>query len=265
MAASLKVMSARPDRVIGEVQGQVRHPEHAVARADDTLTRSAPFNVFIVLAAYNEGARIGQTVREVLAHYRHVVVVDDGSTDLTAREARAAGAVVLQHIVNRGQGAALQTGIEFSLRHGADCIVTFDGDGQHCVEDIAALTRPIEKGEVDVVLGSRFLGEADNLPWARRLMLKAGVLFTRAVSRVSVTDTHNGLRAFSNRAARRINITLDRMAHASELIDQVHRSGLAYREAPVRIRYTEYSLQKGQSGSAAIRILLDYLLKKVLP
>jgi len=219
--------------------------------------------VFVVIPAYNESARVGEVIREVRGHYPNVVAVDDGSADNTAAQALAAGAAVLVHVVNRGQGAALQTGIDYALRQGAEYIVTFDSDGQHRVADIAALIAPIREGRWDISLGSRFLGGVENIPPGRKLLLRAGVLFTRVMSQVNITDTHNGLRAFSRRAALRIRITLDRMAHASEIIDEIRETQLPYGEVPVHIRYTDYSRAKGQSGFGAIKILFHYFFKRL--
>ena len=236
------------------------------ARKDSTaeLTETARGGTFVIIPAYNEGKLLGSVVREVRAVYPNVVVVDDGSTDDTFAVAKANATYALRHQINRGQGAAIQTGIEFALLRGADYIVTFDADGQHCVEDVAALLSPIHQGDCDIALGSRFLGEAVNLPTTRRLALRLAVLFTRLVNGVKLTDAHNGLRAFSRRAAERIHITLDRMAHASEIIDLIKHSGLPHREVPVKIRYTEYSMAKGQSSRGAIRIVLHYLLGRML-
>ncbi len=219
--------------------------------------------IHVVVPAFNEAATIGPVVREIRARYPAVVVVDDGSSDGTAGEARSAGATVLRHAVNRGQGAALQTGIEYALAQGAPLIVTFDGDGQHRAEDIPALVAPILAGEAEIVLGSRFLGSAEAMPRARRLVLRMAVLFTRLTSGLRVSDAHNGLRAFSRRAAQGIRITLDRMAHASELMDQIRRSGLPFVEVPVHLRYTAYSRAKGQRGSGAVGIALQYLLGRL--
>lgn len=219
--------------------------------------------VYVVIPAYNESARVGDVIRSVRRKYPHVVAIDDGSTDDTAAVALAAGAVLLVHVVNRGQGAALQTGIDYALRQGARYIVTFDSDGQHRVEDIAALIDPIRQGRWEISLGSRFLGHVEDIPLSRKLLLKAGVLFTRLVSQINITDTHNGLRAFSREAAQRIRITLDRMAHASEIIDEIRDTQLPYGEVPVHIRYTDYSRAKGQSGFAALKILFHYFFKRL--
>ena len=231
---------------------------------DDTLPPEARAQVFIVVAAYNEGGCIEGVVRELRASYSNVVVVDDGSTDRTHEAALRTGAHVLRHVINRGQGAALQTGIEYALQQGAKYVVTFDADGQHRVEDVAVLVAPIHGGACEITLGSRFLGGTVDMPKSRRILLRLAVGFTRVVNRVQVTDAHNGLRAFSRRAAECIHLTLDRMAHASELIDQIRRCGLAFQEVPVVVRYTEYSLAKGQSPRAALRIVLQYLVGRIL-
>jgi len=219
---------------------------------------------FVVIPAYNEGGALAKVVQEVRAEYPNVVVVDDGSSDDTFEVARRSATYCLRHLINRGQGAAIQTGIDFSLLRGAKYVVTFDADGQHCVEDIAAMLAPIRRGACDITVGSRFLGEVVNMPTARRVTLRLAVLFTRVVNRVALTDAHNGLRAFSRRAAERIHITLDRMAHASEIIDMIRRSGLPFQEVPVKIRYTEYSMSKGQSSRGAVRIAVHYLLGRLM-
>ncbi|MFN0071250.1 MAG: glycosyltransferase family 2 protein [Chloroflexota bacterium] len=219
--------------------------------------------IFVVIAAYNEAETIRNVVAGVRLLYQHVVVVNDGSTDDTAARLERSGAYVLHHFLNRGQGAALQTGIQFALLHGADVIVTFDADGQHSPQDIRSLVQPILDGECDVVLGSRFLGNAQNMPFTRRLILKLGIIFTRVVSGISVTDVHNGLRSFSRRAASAIHINLDRMAHASDILDQVKSGGWSYKEAPVTIIYSAYSLAKGQSSLGALQICFDLLMGRL--
>jgi glycosyltransferase involved in cell wall biosynthesis len=228
------------------------------------LPGSTRNGLYVVIAAYNEAEVISRVVGELRAVYPNVVVVDDGSSDDTWRSACGAGATVLRHAVNRGQGAALQTGISYALRAGAELIVTFDADGQHRVQDVAALAAPIAAGEVEICLGSRFLDDSDAVPLGRRMLLAAAIAFTRLTSGLRLSDAHNGLRAFSRRAAAGIDIQLDRMAHASELIDQIRGSGLSYREVPVRIRYTDYSLAKGQRSSAALRVAWDYLIGRLL-
>jgi glycosyltransferase involved in cell wall biosynthesis len=219
---------------------------------------------FIVIPAYNEESAIGTVVSELRSLWPNLVVVDDGSRDATGVAARRAGATVLTHIVNRGQGAALQTGISYALRRGAQIIVTFDSDGQHRPEDIAALVEPIITGRAEAVLGSRFLGTTERMTRRRRLLLRAAVIFTRISSGARVTDAHNGLRAFSRVAASRIHIQLDRMAHASEIVDQIAARDIRFVEVPVHVRYSDYSRKKGQSSLGAFRVLFDYLWSRWL-
>jgi glycosyltransferase involved in cell wall biosynthesis len=220
-------------------------------------------DVFIVIAAYNEEKSITTVTEQLLRRYPNVVVVDDGSTDTTFETVRGSKVFRLKHIVNRGQGAALQTGIRFALEQGARVIVTFDADGQHDPDDIPAMIAPVLNGECDVTLGSRFLGHAHNIPITRKMMLKGGILFTWFVSGIQVTDVHNGFRAFSREAARQISIRIDRMGHASELLDQIKSNGLRYKEIPINVYYTNYSLRKGQSSWNAFQIALQFLFDKV--
>ncbi len=228
------------------------------------MTPLSDHNIFIVMAAYNEVEAIRPVVKSLLTSCRHVVVVDDASTDGTAEVLKDLPICLLRHCVNRGQGAALQTGIEFALSRSAEIVVTFDADGQHDMQDIPRMVVPILAGECEVTLGSRFLGRTEGMPAIRRLILKAGVLFTRVFSRIRVTDIHNGFRAFSAHAATHIHLQMDRMAHASEILDQIRQSGLRYREVPVTIRYTSYSIGKGQSSWNAIKIAFELLLKRRL-
>ncbi len=218
--------------------------------------------IYFVIPAYNEEPCVGEVVRRVRERFPNVVVVDDGSADQTGEAARRAGATVLTHIINRGQGAALKTGIDYALICGADLIVTFDSDGQHRLEDVDRLMAPVLAGHCDVALGSRFLQDESNVPFMRRLTLKLGVLFTRFVSGIRVTDTHNGFRALSRKAAEQIQIRQDRMAHASEILDEISRLKLRFQEVPTTIVYTDYSKRKGQRSSAAFRIAWDFLIGK---
>ena len=218
--------------------------------------------VIAVIAAFNEARAIDAVVRGLVPQVAEVVVVDDGSRDGTAEAARKAGAVVLRHAVNRGQGAALQSGIRLALARGAAIVVTFDADGQHVPEDLPRLIAPVASGAADVALGSRFLGGTSNVPPSRRLLLKGAVLFTRLTTGLKVTDAHNGLRAFSRRAAETIRIRQDRMAHASEIVSEIRRHELRFVEVPITVLYTDYSRAKGQSALGAFRVLFDLLLGK---
>lgn len=212
---------------------------------------------FVVIPAFNEGPVIRNVVAGVRSLGYRVVVVDDGSADQTADEAAAGGAMVIRHPVNLGQGAALQTGISFALEHGAAFVLTYDADGQHDPADLERLLAPLRAGQADIVLGSRFLGETVGATRARRTLLRLATLFTRLTTGLKLTDAHNGLRGFSRRAASRLRISQNRMAHASELLAFVAKSGFAWIEVPVTIRYSAYSMAKGQRMKDSLTILLD--------
>jgi polyprenyl-phospho-N-acetylgalactosaminyl synthase len=212
-----------------------------------------------VVAAFNEAKVIREVVASVVSGGWPTVVVDDGSRDDTAAEAAAGGAVALRHTINRGQGAALQTGIEYALRHGAQLIVTFDADGQHDAADIPLLVEAL--GEADIALGSRFLGKVEGASSRRMALLKTATMVSNGLSGMKLTDSHCGFRAFHATAAPKLTITQDRMAHASELLRKIRTSGLRVVEVPVTIRYTEHSMSKGQGGIQAVRIMFDYFFR----
>jgi glycosyltransferase involved in cell wall biosynthesis len=214
-------------------------------------------SVWVIVPAYNEAPVIVPVVNDLIRRGYVVAVVDDGSGDDTAVRARQGGAVVIAHPVNLGQGAALQTGIRFALRRGAQFIVTFDADGQHRAGDIKNLLGALEAHRADFALGSRFLGSTVGMPASRRLLLRVATWFTRLTTGMQISDTHNGLRAMTRRGATYIALRQNRMAHASELLHEVAQSGLGYVEVPVTIEYSPYSLAKGQSVANSLRILLD--------
>jgi glycosyltransferase involved in cell wall biosynthesis len=202
---------------------------------------------WLVIPLYNEATVVGDVITAALPTFPNIVCVDDGSSDGSGDAARAAGATVLTHAVNLGQGAALQTGISFVCEQpGARALVTFDADGQHQVQDAAAMVDLIDSGETSIVFGSRFLDGRTKPGFVKRTIL---------------TFAHNGLRAMSVQAARRVNLQQDRMAHASEIVLQLGRTGLPWREHPVHVLYTDYSRGKGQSVWNSVNILVDLLFK----
>ncbi len=222
-------------------------------------------SVWIVIAGYNEEKRIGAVIDGLKKNgYHNIVVVDDGSKDRTGEVAAEAGAIVLRHVINRGQGAALKTGMDFAVKYNAGIIVTFDADGQHHVEEIVRLTIPIQKGEVDACLGSRFLETTSNVPWHRKMILKGGAWIIWLFYGVRLTDSHNGFRAIKGEAVQKLQLKADRMEHASEIVEEIAKRDIKYKEIPVTITYTEYSLQKGQSSLAAFGILWNMIKSKVL-
>lgn len=232
-----------------------------IGRNDEYMNES--FSIWVVIPAYNEEHMIGKVVREVASFVSAVLVVDDFSRDATAMQAAEAGARVIRHPLNLGQGAALQTGMEYALKQGADIIVHFDADGQHSAQDIPSLIQPIREEKVDIVLGSRFLKKND-IPFVRRLFLQGAILFTWFFSGILLTDAQNGLRAFSRKGAQAVIIKENRFAHASEIIHHIAQSKLRYVEIPATVRYTKYSVGRGDSSVKRMLQVVGRLVWKKL-
>ncbi|MDN5796662.1 MAG: glycosyltransferase family 2 protein [Intrasporangium sp.] len=222
-------------------------------------------DVWLVVPLYNEAEVIGDVVKQAVTTFPNVVCVDDGSRDDSAERAEAAGAVVVRHPVNLGQGAALQTGFEYALRDPRmRFVVTFDADGQHQVPDVETMIARLRHGEVDVVFGTRFLDDRSESGALKRLVLRLAVAWTNLTTNTRLTDAHNGLRALSRPVVERIDITQNRMAHASEIVAQIGSMRLGgrpirYAEEPVHILYTDYSKAKGQSLWNAVNILAELI------
>jgi glycosyltransferase involved in cell wall biosynthesis len=221
--------------------------------------------VAFVVPVYNEGSVIASVVGKLLTATPHVVCVDDGSTDDSAAEISRAGGYLVSHPINMGQGAALQTGIEFArLLPGVDRFVTFDADGQHRLDDALRMLRTLDASGADIVLGSRFLGDdARGMGLVKRLVLKVAVRFGNVTSGVKLTDAHNGLRVFNRHVAETIQITAPDMTHASEIVELISINKYRYVEVPVTVDYTEYSLSKGQPVINSVNIAFDTLLRKL--
>lgn len=219
-------------------------------------------DIWLVVPLYNESQVIGEVITDALRTFPKIVCVDDGSSDDSARIAQEAGAHVVRHPINLGQGAALQTGFDYVAQDPeARFAVTFDSDGQHRVEDAVAMVERLRIEPLDVVLGSRFLDSRTNPGRLKLLVLKMAIAFTNATTGVKLTDAHNGLRAFRVDALRRIRIRQNRMAHASELVAQIGRADLRFAEQPVHIVYTDYSRAKGQSLWNSVNILIELMMK----
>lgn len=219
--------------------------------------------VAVVIPAYNEEQTIVGVIHGLKAGgITRIIVVDDGSSDRTAELVCQEGVVLLPHLLNRGLGGALATGIEGALRFKPRIIVTFDADGQHNPDDIPQLIEPIEKGEADIVIGSRMLDPA-GMPWYRRVANRIANVVTYLLFGVRTTDSQSGLRAFSRDAATRIRIMTSGMAVSSEILAEGVRNRLRYKEVPVKPIYTEYSLSKGQSLKIGLHTLRKLILVKV--
>lgn len=222
-------------------------------------------SVAIVIPLYNEEMVVGDVLKELRKKYSEykIVVVDDCSTDKSYEAACLKDVYILKHMINLGQGAALQTGIEFARELGCQYVVMFDSDGQHDPDDIAPFVQSLKEDRADIVLGSRFLGQTENMPIRKKYLLKLSRIFTWITTGIWLTDSHNGLRALNIEKFSNFEITQNRMAHASEIIGIIKILKMRYIEMPCKIRYTEYSLNKGQSMWNSVNIVVDYFLGSV--
>jgi glycosyltransferase involved in cell wall biosynthesis len=218
--------------------------------------------LFVIVPAHNEAKNIGRVISGLFSHgLKNIIVVDDGSTDQTSQIAESAGATVLHHQVNRGQGASLQTGDEYALAHGASEVVHFDADGQFNPADIAKALEMMRSKNVDVILGSRFLDNRSQIPWTKKyLVLPIARVVNYFLTGLKLTDAHNGFRILSRSALGKINISQDRMAHNSEIIQQIKEKNLSYLEYPVEVTYNEY----GQGVGGGLKIIWEILQRRLM-
>jgi len=219
-------------------------------------------DTWVIIPLFNEEQVIGDVVAQVRTAFEQVVCIDDGSTDHSADVAAKAGARVVRHSLNLGQGAALQTGFEYALSDPEmKYVLTFDADGQHQIADAVGMVERLRAGEAEVVFGSRFLDERSKPSFGKKMVLRAAVGYTNLTTHTRLTDAHNGLRAIHRPVLEHIKITQNRMAHASELVAQIGALKASYVEHPVHILYSDYSKAKGQSLWNSINILADLILR----
>ncbi|WP_297187930.1 glycosyltransferase family 2 protein [uncultured Corynebacterium sp.] len=218
-------------------------------------------DTWLIIPCFNEGTVIGDVIRHARETFPNIVAVNDGSADNSAEEIHKAGAHLVNHPVNLGQGAAIQTGVEYARSQpDAQYFVTFDADGQHQVKDVVAMLDRLRNEDVDIIVGTRFgrpRAEDDQVPWIKRLVLKTVVLLSPRTRKLGLTDAHNGLRVFNKKVADELNIRMNGMSHASEFVAQMDERGWRVSEQPVDILYTEYSMSKGQSLINGVNILAD--------
>lgn len=222
----------------------------------------------IVIPAYNEESTVAQVVRDAVRVADAVVVVDDGSRDLTSALAGEAGAIVVRHAVNRGLGGALGTGIAAAVKLGATAIVTMDADGQHRAVDAGRVFERIGKGDVDFVIGSRMLGAEGSgegkMPIHRVLFNGVGNMLTYLLFGVWVTDSQSGLRGLSRRAAETIDLRTNGMEVSSEFIKELREKRWQLAEIPIPAIYTDYSLSKGQSFVVGIKTAAKLIIRRFI-
>lgn len=224
-------------------------------------------DTWLIVPCYNEGTVIFDVLTHARETFPNIVAVNDGSRDDSAAQIRAAGAHLVNHPVNLGQGAAIQTGVEYARSQpGARYFVTFDADGQHQVKDVVRMVERLRAEPVDIIVGTRFAGQDNSqVPWIKRVVLKTVVLISPRTKKLGLSDAHNGLRAFNRKVADEMNIRMNGMSHASEIVTMIDNNGWRVDEEPVDILYTEYSMSKGQSLINGVNILADGLVARRLP
>lgn len=224
-------------------------------------------DTWLIVPCYNEGTVIFDVLTHARETFPNIVAVNDGSRDDSAAQIRAAGAHLVNHPVNLGQGAALQTGVEYArAQPGARYFVTFDADGQHQVKDVVRMVERLRAEPVDIIVGTRFAGQENSqVPWIKRVVLQTVVLLSPRTKKLGLSDAHNGLRVFNRKVADEMNIRMNGMSHASEIVTMIDKNGWRVEEEPVDILYTEYSMSKGQSLINGVNILADGLVARRLP
>ena len=218
--------------------------------------------MIVVIPAYNEEKNIGQVLAGVKKYTENIIVVDDGSKDKTSQIAKSCGAEVFRHLINRGLGGSLGTGIKAALGKGADIIVTLDADGQHDPDEIPKLVEPVKNKEADIVIGSRFL-EKQEMPLFRRAGNYFFNLFTFFLFGIKTTDSQSGMRAFNRKVAESLEIFTNGMEVSSEIIKEIKQQGFKMKEVPIKAIYTDYSLSKGQGFFVGAKTLAKLLIFKL--
>lgn len=219
-------------------------------------------DVWLIVPVFNEAQVIEEVLSQVIESFPNIVCVDDGSSDSSAESILASGAHLIRHPVNLGQGAAIQTGIEYArAQRNSRYFVTFDADGQHQVSDVLVMIDRLQTEDVDILLGTRFHGDTSDIPLLKRLILKTVVWLSIRNRKLHLTDAHNGLRVFNRTVAEQIDITRSGMSHASEIVELIIHHGWRVAEVPVTIIYSDYSRSKGQSLLNGINILFENVLR----
>jgi glycosyltransferase involved in cell wall biosynthesis len=216
------------------------------------------------IPCFNEEKFIGSVVLRVRKFVGKVVVVDDGSTDASVEVASDAGAIIHSHDCNRGYGAAIRTALVCGRELGADVLVIIDADGQHDARDIPRLAKPVLDGEADVVIGSRFMGEASGVPLYRKLGQRILNVATNVGSGRRQSDSQSGFRAYSSRALKALNLTEDGMSVSSEMQFAIAGKGLRVTEVAVQVSYADKSKRNplGHGLNVLSRVLVLLSLRQ---
>jgi len=221
----------------------------------------------LILPALNEATVISGTLKSIknsikkLPVKTKIVVINDGSSDNTKKVAEKSQVKVLTHVINRGLGASLSTGLEYAKKIKADFAITMDSDGQHDPEDINNLLTPLLKNKADVVIGSRMLKKSKDMPLLRRLNNRAFNLLTLSLFGITTTDSLSGFRGFSKKAINNLRLKTERMEVSNEFFTEIKRHKLRFTEVPIKVIYTQYSLSKGVKPGNIFAIIFRLVLR----
>lgn len=216
-------------------------------------------DTYVIVPVFNEEKMIGKVLDLLKKRFTNIVCVDDGSSDKSLAVIKSKNVYVLEHLINLGQGASLQTGINFAILNGAKFFLTFDSDGQHNIKDAIQMIKIIKRYKLDIILGSRFINDQykKQIPLFRKLVLKIAIQLSNFFSKLDLTDTHNGLRVFNLKFAKKLKIKFDRMSHPYDILINISKNKFKFKEYPSNIVYSDYSLSKGQKNINSFNILFD--------
>lgn len=229
------------------------------------MKTSKNYKVCIVIPAYNESAVIGEVIKNTKNSMSDfdIVVVNDGSSDTTSENAKKAGAIVIDHILNSGAGAATATGLSYAQNNGYDIAATMDADGQHSPEDVLKGINLLKKSESDLLIGSRLI-DSKGMSHVKVLGNKGLSIITRVLFGINVTDSQSGLRIFSARALKDLRWKTSGYEFCSEMLWRANQQGLTIDEFPIQAIYTDYSMGKGQSNWNAINIVKSLIKRRIV-
>jgi glycosyltransferase involved in cell wall biosynthesis len=220
--------------------------------------------VCVIVPCYNEEQVVKKVLQDIKAHFKEVICVDDGSSDNSGNEIIKSGATLIEHPINLGAGAAIQTGIDYALQDpDVKLFITIDADGQHNIKDAVAMVEYLQRHNLDIVFGSRFIGNVESIHPIKKMFLKIAALFSTTTTGVKLTDPHIGLRVFNRKFAENLKLSLPDFTHASEVIHRIKEGDYKYDEVPVTVTYSDYSKAKGQPMINAINITVDLLINRI--
>ena len=220
-------------------------------------------DIFVVVPAYNEENTVSQIIEGIAGEGYNVVLVNDGSKDNTLNLAIESKRkypdkiFIVSHVINRGLGAALKTGMTAALDKNAEYILTFDADGQHEISDIAKVVKPLQDGEADACIGARPLKD---MPFSKSFANFVMNFLTLVFYGRNVKDSQSGLRAFTANAASQVNVVSSGYAVSSEFIKEISDNHLKLEEVEITTIYTPETQHKGTDAFVGIKILFKMIL-----